>query len=94
MYGTKRGRAAGAGTAKGGIPRKYDRKLPILAAKKKNLMQMFRTGVIPPEFHDFYESLPSNSSAPHKLGQPDTIEDESGNDTEDERLSRVSLRSM
>ena len=82
MYGTKRGRAAGAGTVKGGIPLKYDSKLPISAAK--NLMQMFRTGVIPPEFHDFHESLPSNSSAPDKLGQPDTIEDESGNETEDE----------
>ena len=47
-------------------------------------MQMCRTGVIPPEFHDFYESLPSKSSAPDKLGEPDTVEDESGNDTEDE----------
>ena len=84
VYGTKRGRAAGAGTSKGGIPRKYDSKLPISAAKKKDLMQMCRTGVIPPEFHDFYESLPSNSSAPDKLGEPDTVEDESGNDTEDE----------
>ena len=74
----------GADTAKGGIPRKYDSKLPISAAKKKDLMQMCRKGVIPTEFHDFYESLPSNSSAPDKLGEPDTIEDESGNDTEDE----------
>ena len=83
-YRTKRGRAAGASTAKGGIPQKYDSKLPISAAKKKDLMQMCRTGVIPPEVHDFYESLPSNASAPDKLGEPDTIEDESGNDTEDE----------
>ena len=80
VYGTKRGRAAGAGTAKRGIPRKYDCKV----AKKKDLMQMCRTGDIPREFHDFYESLPSNFSAPDKLGEPDTIEDESGNDTEDE----------
>lgn len=84
VYGTKRGRAAEADTAKGGIPRKYKSKLPISAAKKKDLMQMCRTGVIPPEFHHFYESLPSSSSAPDKLGEPDTIEDESGNDTEDE----------
>ena len=55
VYGTKRVRAAEAGTAKGGIPRKYDSKLPISAAKKKDLMQMCRTGVIPPEFHDFCE---------------------------------------
>ena len=67
VYGTKRGRAAGAATAKGGIPRKYNSKLPISAAKKKDLMQMCRTGVIPPEFHDFYENLPSNSSAPDNL---------------------------
>ena len=40
VYGTKRGIAAGAGTAKGGIPRKYGSKLPISAAKKKDLMQM------------------------------------------------------
>ncbi|MEW8548305.1 MAG: hypothetical protein AB2693_32780 [Candidatus Thiodiazotropha sp.] len=56
-------------------------KLPISAAKKKDLLQMCRTGVIPPEFHHFYESLPSSSSVPDKLGEPDTIEDESGIDT-------------
>ena len=46
-------------------------------------MQMCRTAVIPSEFHEFYESLPSNFSARDKLGEPDTIEDESGNGTED-----------
>ena len=80
----KKLKCIGEGTAKGGIPPKYDSKLPISAAKKNDLMQMCRTGVIPPEFHDFYETLPSNSSAPDKLGEPDTIEDESGNNTEDE----------
>ena len=32
----------------------------------------------------FYEKLPPSSSAPNKLCEPDTIEDESGNDIEDE----------
>ena len=51
VYGPKRSRAAETETAKGGIPRKYKGKLPISAAKKKDLIQMCRTGVIPPEFH-------------------------------------------
>ena len=83
VYGTKRGMAAEADIANGGIPRKYKSKLPISVAKKKDLIQI-RTGVIPLEFHHFYESLSSSSSAPVKLGEPDTIVDESGNDTEDE----------
>lgn len=49
-------------------------------------MQMCRTGVIPLEFYHFYKSLPSSSRALDKLCEPDTIEDESGNDTEDERI--------
>ena len=57
-----RGRAAGAGTAKGSIPRKFDSKLPISAAKKKNLMQICRTVVIPPEVHEIslkaYRQIP------------------------------------
>ena len=85
VYGTKRGRSAETESVKiGGIPQKYKSKLPISAAKKKDLMQMCKTGVIPPEFHDFYEKLPSSSSAPDKLGEPDALEDESGNDTEED----------
>ena len=85
VYGTKRGRSAETESVKiGGIPQKYKSKLPISAAKKKDLMQMCKTGVIPPEFHDFYEKLPSSSNAPDKLGEPDALEDGSGNDTEED----------
>lgn len=61
MYGTERGRTAEAASVNvggGGVPQKYKRKLPISATKKKDWMQMCKTGVIPPEFCNFHEKQP------------------------------------
>ena len=52
--------------------------------KEEKIMQICRTGVTPLECHNFYKGLPSSGSAPDKLGEQDTIEDENFNDTENE----------
>ena len=36
------------------LPRKYKSKQPISAAKKKDLLTLCRTGVIPSEYHEYF----------------------------------------
>ena len=67
-----------------GMVAEADTAMELPNAKKKYLMWMCRTRVIPLEFHDFYIDLPSSCSAPDKLRLTDNIEDEWDNDTKDE----------
>ncbi len=53
------------------IPPKYKQKLPISAAKKKDLLSLCRSGVIPRAYHDFYKTLLSNAAVKDILPEPD-----------------------
>ena len=65
------------------LPTRYVSKLPISAAKKKDLLNLCKSGVIPSEFHIFYKSLPSQQSVRDRLPEPDILEN-SDNDTDAE----------
>ena len=45
------------------VPRKYQKKILISSAKKKDLIQLCKSGVIPNEYHEYYKSLPSSASS-------------------------------
>jgi hypothetical protein len=64
------------------LPRKYKSKQPISAAKKKDLLTLCRTGVIPSEYHEYFKTLPSNNSVNDKLPDTDIEEDEVDSDQE------------
>lgn len=65
-------------------PTRYMSKLPISAAKKKDLLNLCKSGVIPSEFHNFYKCLPSQQSVKDRLPEPDILENNSDNDTDAE----------
>lgn len=56
------------------IPPKYKQKLPISAAKKKDLLALCKKGVIPREFHHYYKALQSNAAVQDTLLEPDAEE--------------------
>ena len=66
-----------------GLTRKYQKKIPISAAKKKDLMQLCKSGVIPVEYHEYYKSLPSSNSSKDTLPEPDVMEDTSDDSDDD-----------
>ena len=49
----------------------YSAQLPISQLKKKDLMELLRTGVIPETFRTYYEGLPSNAQARDELPDSD-----------------------
>jgi hypothetical protein len=61
------------------IPKKYKSKLPISLANK-NLINLCKFWVIPSEYHEYYKSLPSNSSVVESLADPDVQEDDIDSD--------------
>jgi hypothetical protein len=42
--------------------------------KRKNLVSLCGSGIIPSEYHDYYKSLPSSSNVDDKLADTDTEE--------------------
>ena len=56
--------------------RLYSRRVPISLAKKKDLMQLLKVGVIPQKYSDFYKGLPSSANAPDNLSEPSADEPE------------------
>ncbi|CAC5358594.1 POL5 [Mytilus coruscus] len=58
------------------IPKRYTVKQTVSAAKKKDLLNLCKTGVIPSEYHSFYKGLPSDNKTPDILPDPDFEEDE------------------
>ncbi|XP_070184874.1 uncharacterized protein [Littorina saxatilis] len=64
------------------IPRRYDTRLPVSAAKKSDLLDLCRLAIIPEKHHHFYHQLPSSSSAPDRLCQPDVTEQTDTSDDE------------
>ena len=78
-----------AGTAKRGrtaepqeLTRKYTSRQKISAAKKKDLVSLCRSGIIPSEYHDYYKSLPSSSNVDDKLADTDAEEEQADSDQE------------
>lgn len=64
------------------VPNKYRQKIPISAAKKRDLMTLCKNGTIPKDHHDYYKNLPSSSTVKDKLPESDIEEsdrDESDN---------------
>jgi hypothetical protein len=47
----------------------------LSAAKKKDLVSLCRSGIIPSKYHDYYKSLPSSSKVDDKLVDTDAQED-------------------
>lgn len=64
------------------LPVCYKDKLPISEAKKRDLLSLCTSGVIPEEHQDFFRKLSSSSSVGDKLPQPD-INDSASTDTSD-----------
>ena len=40
------------------IPQKYKQKIVISATKKRYLLSLCKSGMIPKEYHDYYKTLP------------------------------------
>ncbi len=72
MFGTKRGRMLHKDTA--ALPHKYPSKIPISAAKKRDLIQICKSGIIPSEYLEYYKSLPAHQSVCDRLPEPDVLE--------------------
>jgi len=70
---TKKGRPAANVTE---IPKRYKSKQSISSAKKKDLLNLCKNGVIPHEYHEFYKGLPADKKVPDTLPDPDVEEDE------------------
>ena len=76
-----------AGTIKRGrtaepqeLTRKYTARQQISAAKKKDLVNLCKSGVIPSEYHEFYKLLPSSSNISDKLADTDAEEERPDSD--------------
>lgn len=54
----------------------YNDRLCISDAKKKNLLHLCEQGLVPRAYKNFFELLPSNTSVPDRLAEPDDSEEE------------------
>lgn len=64
------------GRAQSMVPKtKYEGKIAISEAKKKDLLSLCNTLVIPPAYHTFYDQLKATNSLKDKLPQPDATEE-------------------
>ncbi|KAL1491869.1 hypothetical protein ABEB36_012398 [Hypothenemus hampei] len=54
----------------------YSERLPISEKKKKDLLKLCKTGVIPYEYHSWYMNLPSNGSVIDKCPEPAQSDEE------------------
>ena len=61
-------------------PPAYESRLPISAAKKKDLLKLLKDRVIPAEYGQWYSSLPVSKSVRDNLPEP------SANETEPEQV--------
>jgi hypothetical protein len=62
------------------IQRKYDTQLLLSAEKKRNLLQLCQKGIIPSDYHPYFNDLMSSDQIRNRLPSPD-IEEEDGYDT-------------
>ncbi len=59
---------------------KYNARLPISAAKKKDLLKLVKTGSIDEKHRKYYESLPCDEYIVDSLAEPDICESDSDNE--------------
>ena len=52
------------------LPRKYRTKQAITVAKKKDLLNLYKTKIIPTEYHEFYKNLSANAKILGQAGRP------------------------
>ena len=52
----------------------YNSRLPISCKKKKDLLKGCKEGIIPAEYHNFYQNLPSSEEVVDRLNEPDITE--------------------
>lgn len=60
----------------------YKSQLPISSQKKKDLLNLCRTGAIPQEFHGWYKQLPISAEAMDLVPEPSVYDNTSESDTE------------
>lgn len=60
----------------------YTAKLPIAAAKIKDLLSLCSDGTIPTEYHQYYKDIHSEKTARDCLPEPDTVEESENSDVE------------
>lgn len=56
------------------LKRAYKARLPIASAKKKDLMKLVNSRVIPPDYSSWYLSLPENPAVHDNLPEPSADE--------------------
>ena len=64
------------------LPRKYKTKQAITMAKKKDLLNLCKTKIIPPDYHAFYKNLSANAIILDKLPDPSIEEEYQDSDNE------------
>ena len=67
----------------------YTSHLPISDAKKADLTDLCRSGVIPRHHHDFYARIPSSSSVRDCLAEADITEEPNDTDTEQDNIRQL-----
>lgn len=60
----------------------YKEKCPISKEKKKDLVSLCESGIIPLEYREFYNNLPTAGKVRDCLPQPDCLEEEADTDNE------------
>ena len=56
------------------MPNLYSQKLPVSEAKKRDLLNLCREGVIPTEYHAYFKDIPSSKNMRDFLPYPDALE--------------------
>ena len=82
LTGAKRGPTTDVPVSSDELPQRYKSKLPISAAKKKDLLSLCKSSIVPSEFHEYYTSLPSHQSVKDQLPEPYIQESNSDVDTD------------
>ena len=62
------------------LPPRNSSKLALSAAKKKDLLSLCKSGVIPELYHHYYNSLRTDCKANDRLPMPDILESDCATD--------------
>ena len=63
------------------VQRRYSEKLPIASAKKQDLVSLCKSGIIPSEFHHYFQSISDSKKLRDCLPDPDILEEDNDSDT-------------
>ena len=62
------------------IQRRYNEKLPISLAKRHDLISLCKDGIIPSEFHHYYQSITDSKTLRDCLPDLDILEEDNYSD--------------